>query len=43
MQFITYRPAVVMVGKNGKHALLRRRETLESVISHEETPPWLKS
>ncbi len=43
MQFITYRPAVVMVGKNGKHALLRRRENLESVISHEETPPWLKS
>lgn len=42
MQFITYRPAVVMVGANGQHALLRRRENLQSVIDHEETPSWLK-
>jgi diaminopimelate decarboxylase len=41
MQFITYRPAVVMVGTNGKHALLRRAEDLESVISHEEIPDWI--
>lgn len=41
MQFITYRPAVVMVGTNGKHALLRRGESLESVISHEEIPDWI--
>lgn len=41
MQFITYRPAVVMIGRNRKHALLRRRENLESLISHEEVPDWL--
>ncbi len=41
MQFITYRPAVVMIGMDGRHALLRRGEDLESVISHEEVPPWL--
>ena len=32
MQFITYRPAVVLVGRGGKHALLRRREDLQAVI-----------
>lgn len=42
MQFITYRPAVVMVGQDGKHALLRRREDLESVVGHEEVPSWLQ-
>lgn len=42
MQFIMYRPAVVMVGQNGEHALLRRREDLESIRSHEETPAWLQ-
>ncbi|MCB9692622.1 MAG: alanine racemase [Alphaproteobacteria bacterium] len=41
MQFITYRPAVVMVGPNGQHGLLRRREDLESLRGHESVPPWL--
>ncbi|PJB39885.1 MAG: diaminopimelate decarboxylase [Deltaproteobacteria bacterium CG_4_9_14_3_um_filter_63_12] len=41
MQFITYRPAVVMVGADGQHSLLRRRETLESIVDHEELPAWL--
>ena len=41
MQFITYRPAVVMVSRDGEHALIRRREDLDSVVSHEEIPPWL--
>lgn len=41
MQFITYRPAVVLVGRDRKHALLRRRENLESILSHEEVPSWL--
>ena len=41
MQFITYRPAVVMVGKDGGHGLLRRREDLESVVSHEQVPEFL--
>ncbi len=41
MQFITYRPAVVLVSRDGEHAQIRRREDLDSIVSHEETPPWL--
>ena len=41
MQFITYRPGVVLVGPNGKHGLMRRPEDLESVVGHEEVPEWL--
>ncbi len=41
MQFITYRPAVVLLGSGGKHALLRRREDLQAVIGPEELPEWL--
>lgn len=41
MQFITYRPAVVLIGRDRKHALLRRRETIETIEREEETPPWL--
>ncbi|MDD5308444.1 MAG: diaminopimelate decarboxylase [Deltaproteobacteria bacterium] len=41
MQFITYRPAVVLVGDGGRHALLRRCETLDDVVGPEQTPPWL--
>jgi len=41
MQFITYRPAVVLIGRNGEHTLIRRREDLDSVVGHEEVPSWL--
>ncbi len=41
MQFIAYRPAVVMVAPDGRHDLLRRREDLEAVICNEEVPKWL--
>ena len=41
MQFITYRPAVVLISPDGRHALMRRRETLEDVLGPEETPPWI--
>jgi diaminopimelate decarboxylase len=41
MQFITYRPAVVLIGLDGKHALIRRREDLETVLGPEEIPEWL--
>lgn len=41
MQFITYRPAVVLIGLDGEHTIIRRREDLDSVISHEELPAWL--
>jgi diaminopimelate decarboxylase len=42
MQFITYRPAVVLVSPSGEHALLRRREDLATVVAMEEMPPWLR-
>jgi diaminopimelate decarboxylase len=41
MQFITYRPAVVLIGRDGQHALIRRRERLEDVTGPEQMPPWL--
>ena len=41
MQFITYRPAVVLVGRDGQHGLIRRRESLESVLGPEEVPSWI--
>jgi diaminopimelate decarboxylase len=37
MQFITYRPAVVMIGMNGEITLLRRSETLTDVDALEQT------
>ena len=42
MQFITYRPAVVLISAQGEHALIRRRERLESVTAEEERAPWLR-
>jgi diaminopimelate decarboxylase len=41
MQFITLRPNVVMISRNGQSAIIRRRETLETVVSLEEVPPWI--
>ncbi len=41
MQFITYRPAVVLVGPDGVHAPMRRAEDLQAVIAQEEVPEWL--
>ncbi len=42
MQFITYRPAVVLVGRDGRHALMRRAEDLQAVVAQEEVPVWLQ-
>ena len=41
MQFITYRPAVALVGKERRHGLIRRREGLEALIGYEEVPAWV--
>ncbi len=41
-QFITLRPAVVMVGADGKVARIRRAETLDDFRSIEEVPGWLR-
>lgn len=38
MQFISYRPAVVMIGDNGKPELIRAREVLEDVDGPERLP-----
>lgn len=41
MQFITYRPNVVLVGMNGNTHLIRKAETLETVTISEEVPAHL--
>ncbi len=43
MQFISYRPAVVMIDTQGKPHLVRTRETIESVENDEQTPQYLKA
>ncbi len=40
-QFITLRPAVVMVGEGGKVAVIRRAETLDDFRGVERVPAWL--
>lgn len=41
MQFITYRPAVVIIGADGRHGIIRKREQLETLLASEEVPSWL--
>jgi diaminopimelate decarboxylase len=41
-QFITLRPAVVLVGLDGKAARIRRAEELSDFTGIEEVPSWLK-
>lgn len=43
MQFITYRPAVVMVGTGGEIDVIRQRETLADVERLEAVPTRLRS
>jgi hypothetical protein len=42
MQFITMRPAVVMVSTEGKVACIRRAETVDDLTSLERVPDWLR-
>ena len=42
LQFIEYRPNVVMIGENGKVNLVREAENLEIVIQQEQLPEHLK-
>ena len=42
MQFISLRPAVVMVDLQGKAHLIRKRETLSNIDASEEMPGYLK-
>ncbi len=41
LQFITLRPNVVMIDTNGKPHIIRKAETLDSLIRHEQTPEHL--
>ncbi len=41
MQFITYRPAVVLIAEDGRHTAIRRREDLEALVGQESMPEWL--
>jgi diaminopimelate decarboxylase len=41
-QFITLRPAVVMVGEGGRVSRIRRAETLADFQGIEEVPEWLR-
>ena len=42
MQFITLRPAVVMIGSNGETSVIRRAETVEDLNAFEQVPAWLR-
>jgi hypothetical protein len=42
MQFITLRPAVVMIGANGSVSTIRRAENLSDFTSVEMVPEWLQ-
>ncbi len=42
MQFITLRPAVVMIESGGRVATIRRAEKLSDLESLEEVPDWLR-
>ena len=43
MQFITFRPAVVLIDKKGEAHLIRKRENINVVQSHEVMPEYLKN
>lgn len=42
MQFITLRPAAVMIGLDGRVGVIRRAEKVEDLRSFEEVPEWLR-
>ena len=41
MQFIAARPNIVMVSPSGVAAIVRRAETVETLVQQEEMPTWL--
>lgn len=43
LQFITYRPNVIMIDTNGKMHLIRKKETSETFKSIEQCPPHLQN
>jgi diaminopimelate decarboxylase len=43
LQFITYRPNVVLIGPDSRPHLIRKAETLDALIQHELTPDHLST
>ncbi|TSA31050.1 MAG: diaminopimelate decarboxylase [Porphyromonadaceae bacterium] len=43
LQFITYRPNVVLIGVDNRPHLIRKAETLDALIQHELTPDYLST
>jgi diaminopimelate decarboxylase len=41
MQFIVERPAVVMISRAGQAGVIRRRETVQTLLDQEEVPGWI--
>jgi diaminopimelate decarboxylase len=41
MQFITARPAILMISRRGEPGVIRRRESVETLLAQEEVPGWL--
>jgi len=41
MQFIHLRPNVVMIGENGKTAIIRRGESIDYLQQPESVPEWM--
>ncbi|MBK8999782.1 MAG: diaminopimelate decarboxylase [Myxococcales bacterium] len=42
MQFITARPNVVLISTRGEHAVIRRAETVQTLLDQEVVPAWLQ-
>ncbi len=42
MQFITYRPKIVLIDEQGKPHIIRKNETLEDITRNEQVPEHLK-
>jgi diaminopimelate decarboxylase len=42
MTFIHLQPAVVMIGNDGRHAVIRRSQTLEDLCAPESVPSWIE-
>lgn len=42
MQFITLRPALVLIGVNGETSVIRRAESVDDLNSLEQVPAWLR-
>jgi diaminopimelate decarboxylase len=42
MQFITLRPDIIMIDMDGKPFVVRKKESIETILSQEVVPPHLQ-